>query len=150
MRNHAYRAFRENGGDVENLPEAFVSALEINANDHMLMQAAIQPYICASISKTVNVPGDYPFTQFKELYVDAWKHGLKGITTYRPNEVLGSVLSVESAAPVAAEACQTGSGSIRAGPKNSYYRYTGGGAGGVALVAPSQYRRRYSVCHLRH
>ncbi len=81
VEDHAYRAYREAGGDVDKLPEAFVSALEINANDHMLMQAAIQPYICASISKTVNVPEDYPFAQFKELYVDAWKHGLKGITT---------------------------------------------------------------------
>ncbi len=96
VEDHAYRVYREQGGDVDELPPAFVSALEISATDHMLMQAAIQPYICASISKTVNVPGDYPFAQFKELYVDAWKNGLKGITTYRPNEVLGSVLSVET------------------------------------------------------
>ena len=78
------------------LPEAFVSALQISARDHMLMQAAIQPYIDASISKTVNVPEDYPFIQFQDLYLDAWKAGLKGITTYRPNNILGSVLSVES------------------------------------------------------
>jgi ribonucleoside-diphosphate reductase alpha chain len=96
VEDHAYRIYRERGGDVDELPEQFVSALEISATDHMLMQAAIQPYICASISKTVNVPGDYPFAQFKELYVDAWKNGLKGITTYRPNDVLGSVLSVET------------------------------------------------------
>ncbi len=61
----------------------------------MLMQAAIQPYICASISKTVNVPSEYPFSQFKDLYINAWRHNLKGITTYRPNDIVGSVLSVE-------------------------------------------------------
>lgn len=95
VEDHAYRVFRESGGDIDHLPRAFVSALQISANDHMLMQAAIQPYICASISKTVNVPENYPFAQFKELYINAWKNGLKGITTYRPNEVLGSVLSVD-------------------------------------------------------
>lgn len=96
VEDHAYREYRQFGGDLKNLPEAFVSALEINANDHMLMQAAIQPYICASISKTVNVPSEYPFSQFKDLYINAWKHNLKGITTYRPNEIVGSVLSIES------------------------------------------------------
>jgi ribonucleoside-diphosphate reductase alpha chain len=94
VEDHAYRVFRELNGAKAKLPEAFTSALEISANDHMLMQAAIQPYICASISKTVNVPADYPFAQFKDLYVNAWKSGLKGITTYRPNEILGSVLSI--------------------------------------------------------
>ncbi|MGR5141066.1 adenosylcobalamin-dependent ribonucleoside-diphosphate reductase [Photobacterium sp. DNB23_23_1] len=96
VEDHAYRVYREQGGDVDNLPEAFRSALEISANDHMLMQAAVQPYICAAISKTVNVPADYAFQQFQDLYVDAWKAGLKGITTYRPNDIIGSVLSVES------------------------------------------------------
>lgn len=96
VEDHAFRLYRQLGGDVDNLPEAFVSALEISANDHMLMQAAIQPYICASISKTVNVPVEYPFSQFKDLYINAWKHKLKGITTYRPNEIVGSVLSVDS------------------------------------------------------
>jgi ribonucleoside-diphosphate reductase alpha chain len=94
VEDHAYRVFRELYGEDAPLPEAFTSALDISANDHMLMQAAIQPYICASISKTVNVPADYPFAQFKDLYVNAWKAGLKGITTYRPNAILGSVLSV--------------------------------------------------------
>lgn len=96
VEDHAYRVYRELGGDSDHLPEAFVSALDISARDHMLMQAAIQPYICASISKTVNVPEDYPYTQFVNLYLDAWKAGLKGITTYRPNNIVGSVLSVDN------------------------------------------------------
>jgi ribonucleoside-diphosphate reductase alpha chain len=95
VEDHAYRKYRMQGGDPDNLPEQFVSALDISANDHMLMQAAIQPYICASISKTVNVPADYPFTKFQDIYVDAWKNGLKGITTYRPNAIIGDVLSVD-------------------------------------------------------
>lgn len=98
VEDHAYRAYRLHGGNLDQLPEPFVSALDISANDHMLMQAAIQPYICASISKTVNVPVDYPFAQFKDIYVNAWKNGLKGITTYRPNSVIGSVLSVGDSA----------------------------------------------------
>jgi len=96
VEDHAYRLYKQLGNDQDKLPEAFVSALDISARDHMLMQAAIQPFIDASISKTVNVPEDYPFFQFQDLYQDAWKAKLKGITTYRPNNVLGSVLSVES------------------------------------------------------
>ncbi|MEH6570554.1 MAG: adenosylcobalamin-dependent ribonucleoside-diphosphate reductase [Halioglobus sp.] len=98
VEDHAYRRYRLKGGDIDQLPEQFVSALDISANDHMLMQAAIQPYICASISKTVNVPVEYPFTKFQDIYVNAWKNGLKGITTYRPNTIIGSVLSVADTA----------------------------------------------------
>ncbi len=65
----------------------------------MAMQAAIQPFIDAAISKTVNVPEDYPFEAFEGLYLEAWHAGLKGITTYRPNSVLGSVLSIDKDAP---------------------------------------------------
>jgi ribonucleoside-diphosphate reductase alpha chain len=58
------------------------------------MVAAVAPFIDSAISKTVNVSADYPYDEFKTLYVEAWKDGLKGITTYRPNATLGSVLSV--------------------------------------------------------
>jgi len=80
------------------LAPAFVSALEMSAQDHMLMNAAVQPFIDTAISKTVNVPADYPFDAFKDLYFEAWSAGLKGIATYRPNSVLGAVLEVASAA----------------------------------------------------
>ena len=60
------------------------------------MVAAVAPYVDTSISKTVNVPEDYPYEEFQDLYLDAWKSGLKGLATYRPNNVLGSVLSVEA------------------------------------------------------
>ncbi len=94
VEDHAWRVFKHMGGDVDNLPPAFVSALEISAIDHMKMVAAVAPYIDTSISKTVNVPADYPYEDFKDLYTEAWKAGLKGLATYRPNSVLGSVLSV--------------------------------------------------------
>ncbi len=99
VEDHAWRLWNARGGNTDALPEAFVNALGISARDHMAMQAAIQPYICAAISKTVNVPEDYPFEAFEDLYTQAWRAGLKGITTYRPNSVLGAVLSVESAPP---------------------------------------------------
>jgi ribonucleoside-diphosphate reductase alpha chain len=95
VEDHAYRVYRDQGGDMERLPESFVTALEISALDHMKMVAAVAPYVDSAISKTVNVPAEYPFGDFGELYSAAWKAGLKGITTYRPNAVLGSVLSVE-------------------------------------------------------
>jgi ribonucleoside-diphosphate reductase alpha chain len=56
----------------------------------------VAPYIDTSISKTVNVPADYPYADFQDLYLTAWRSGLKGLATYRPNAVLGSVLSVDA------------------------------------------------------
>jgi ribonucleoside-diphosphate reductase alpha chain len=94
VEDHAWRVFKKQRGDTDHLPEAFVSALDISALDHMKMCAAVAPFIDTSISKTVNVPADYPFDDFKNLYTEAWKAGLKGLATYRPNSVLGSVLSV--------------------------------------------------------
>ena len=97
VEDHAYRLYRALGHDTNDLPLAFVSALEISAIDHMLMVAAVAPFVDAAISKTVNVAEDYPYEDFKNLYLEAWRQGLKGITTYRPNSVLGSVLSVPTA-----------------------------------------------------
>ncbi|MGH8780381.1 adenosylcobalamin-dependent ribonucleoside-diphosphate reductase [Paraburkholderia sp.] len=94
VEDHAYRIYRALGGDVEALPDYFVSALDMSARDHLDMMAAVQPFVDTSISKTVNVPADYPFDAFENLYFDAWKSGLKGLATYRPNETLGAVLSV--------------------------------------------------------
>ena len=61
VEDYAYRLYREMGGDVNALPDYFVSALEMSARDHLEMMAAVQPYVDTSISKTVNVPADYPF-----------------------------------------------------------------------------------------
>ncbi|HLY96816.1 MAG TPA: adenosylcobalamin-dependent ribonucleoside-diphosphate reductase, partial [Sideroxyarcus sp.] len=94
VEDHAWRLFKQTGGDVNQLPPAFVTALEITAIDHRKMVAAVAPFIDTSISKTVNVPAEYPYEDFKDLYHEAWKAGLKGLATYRPNAVLGAVLSV--------------------------------------------------------
>ena len=94
VEDHAWRLYRHLGGDVANLPDYFVTALNISADAHLQMVAAAAPYIDTSISKTVNVPEDYPYADFEQLYFNAWKSQLKGLATYRPNSVLGSVLSV--------------------------------------------------------
>ncbi len=97
VEDHAWRLFKHLGGNVDKLPDYFVTALEISASAHMQMVAAVAPYVDTAISKTVNVPEDYPYPDFENLYFDAWKSQLKGLATYRPNSVLGSVLSVEPA-----------------------------------------------------
>ncbi len=97
VEDYAWRLYKHQGGDVTKLPDYFVTALEISAQAHEKMVAAVAPYIDTSISKTVNVPADYPYTEFENLYMEAWKSGLKGLATYRPNSVLGSVLSVTAA-----------------------------------------------------
>jgi ribonucleoside-diphosphate reductase alpha chain len=94
VEDHAWRRYKSQGGDVEKLPPYFVTALEMSAQAHQEMVAAVAPFVDTSISKTVNVPEDYPYAEFQDLYFRAWKSGLKGLATYRPNKVLGSVLSV--------------------------------------------------------
>ena len=99
VEDHAYRLFRALHGTtrVTPLPAYFVNALEMTAADHVAMMQAVQPYIDTSISKTVNIPADYPYEDFKDLYHHAWRAGLKGLATYRPNNILGAVL--ETSAP---------------------------------------------------
>ena len=97
VQDHAYRLYKALGGDVNNLPAAFVGALEMSAQDHIAMMQVVQPYIDTSISKTVNVAEDYPYEDFKNLYLQAWSARLKGLATYRPNNILGAVLEVKPA-----------------------------------------------------
>lgn len=77
------------------LPKSLVTAMSMTVDQHLIMMNTVQPYIDTAISKTVNVPGDYPFESFKSIYDTAWKSKLKGVSTYRPNAILGSVLSVD-------------------------------------------------------
>jgi ribonucleoside-diphosphate reductase alpha chain len=79
--------------DPARLPPQFVTALQMPALEHLRMMEAVQPLIDTAISKTVNVAADYPYDGFKDLYTEAWRAGLKGLATYRPNAVIGSVLS---------------------------------------------------------
>lgn len=101
VQDHAWRVYREQGGDLNALPPAFVSALSMTADDHIAMMAAVQPLVDTAISKTVNVPADCPFADFQNLYQQAWTAGLKGLATYRPNAILGAVLQALPSAPAA-------------------------------------------------
>jgi len=93
--DYAVQMWREKFGDKE-LPDYFVNAQTLAPLDHVRMQAAAQKWIDSSISKTINCPEDISFEDFKEVYMEAWDSGCKGCTTYRPNDVTGSVLSVSS------------------------------------------------------
>ena len=99
VEDHAWRLYKHLLGPDAPLTDAFVTALEMSAEAHEAMVAAVAPYIDTSISKTVNVPADYPYEDFQDLYLQAWRSGLKGLATYRPNSVLGSVLSVTPSTP---------------------------------------------------
>ncbi|MDP5086259.1 MAG: adenosylcobalamin-dependent ribonucleoside-diphosphate reductase [Yoonia sp.] len=97
--DYAVQLWRDLKGDAP-LPDYFVNAQTLAPLDHVRMQAAAQKWIDSSISKTINCPEDISFDAFKEVYMAAWDQGCKGCTTYRPNDVTGSVLSVTSdAAP---------------------------------------------------
>lgn len=94
VEDHAWRLYHHLKGADAPLTPAFVTALEMSAQAHAAMVAAVAPMIDTAISKTVNVPADYPYADFQDLYLQAWQSGLKGLATYRPNAILGSVLSV--------------------------------------------------------
>jgi len=79
----------------EDLPSYFVTAQDLEPLAHVRMQAAVQKWVDTSISKTINVPKDIPFAVFEHVYLEAYRLGCKGCTTYRPNDVTGSVISVE-------------------------------------------------------
>ena len=91
--DYAVQMWRDKMGDAE-LPNYFVNAQTLAPLEHVRMQAAAQKWIDSSISKTINCPEDISFEAFKDVYMAAWDQGCKGCTTYRPNAVTGSVLSV--------------------------------------------------------
>ncbi|WP_281992753.1 adenosylcobalamin-dependent ribonucleoside-diphosphate reductase [Sulfitobacter geojensis] len=91
--DYAVQLWRELNGDAP-LPDYFVNAQTLPPLEHVKMQAAAQKWVDSSISKTINCPEDISFGDFKEVYMEAWDTGCKGCTTYRPNDVTGSVLSV--------------------------------------------------------
>lgn len=112
--DYAVRLWREMHGDAP-LPDYFVNAQTLPPLDHVRMQAAAQKWVDSSISKTINCPEDISFQDFQDVYMAAWDQGCKGCTTYRPNDVTGSVLTVSessektpSEAPATAHAAQDG------------------------------------------
>jgi ribonucleoside-diphosphate reductase alpha chain len=78
------------------LPDSYVDAQSLSPMDHLVMQAEAQKYVDSAISKTINLPEDISFEDFKQVYVDAYNLGCKGCTTYRPNDITGSVISVDA------------------------------------------------------
>ncbi|NUB46615.1 adenosylcobalamin-dependent ribonucleoside-diphosphate reductase [Fertoebacter nigrum] len=95
--DYAVRLWREKFGDTP-LPDYFVNAQTLPPLDHVRMQAAAQKWVDSSISKTINCPADISFEDFADVYMAAWDQGCKGCTTYRPNDVTGSVLTVSETA----------------------------------------------------
>ena len=81
----AWRSLVDAEASPESLPDYFISADEITPIQHVDVQAAAQKWIDSSISKTANVPTDYPYEEFKDIYRYAWQQGLKGCTTFRFN-----------------------------------------------------------------
>lgn len=81
----AYRTLIDPQAQTNNLPDYFISADEVSPIQHVDVQAAAQKWIDSSISKTANVPTDYPYQDFKDIYLYAYQQGLKGCTTFRFN-----------------------------------------------------------------
>lgn len=91
--DYALDLWRRLNGEAP-VPRTFVSTQQLAPEAHLAMQAALQPFVDNSISKTINVPEDYSFEAFKGIYSRAYELGLKGCTTFRPNPVTGAILRV--------------------------------------------------------
>ena len=107
VEDYAVRLYRTKFGVDAPLPEYFVTAQTLAPEEHVRMQAALQRHVDSAISKTVNLPADISFDDFKQVYRLAYESGCKGCTTYRPNEITGSILSTEPAAALVAPASAT-------------------------------------------
>ena len=90
--DYAWRLFHRLHPDA-GLPEAFIDALSLPPLAHLRMQAALQPFVDNAISKTITIPADYDFEAYRGVYEEAFRLGLKGCTTFRPNPITGELLS---------------------------------------------------------
>ncbi|HHL4078172.1 adenosylcobalamin-dependent ribonucleoside-diphosphate reductase [Burkholderia sola] len=96
VENHAYRLFRDLHGGTVRLPDYFVTAADIAPVDHVSMLAALQPCVDAGISKTVTLPAQCSLADVDALFFQAWRDGLKGITVFRPDPRLASVVTADA------------------------------------------------------
>jgi ribonucleoside-diphosphate reductase alpha chain len=96
LEDYALAVWRQLRCDAPPPEHAFVTAQTLTPADHLRMQAAAQEQVDSSISKTINCPEDIAFEAFADIYRTGYRMGCKGLTTYRPNAVTGSVLSVAS------------------------------------------------------
>ena len=104
LEDYAFRLWREQGNETTDLPVEFVDACSLPPDAHLQMQSVLQPCVDNAISKTINLPEDFAFDAFQDLYRAAWNHGLKGCTTFRPNPVTGKVLGSATAVAQVGEA----------------------------------------------
>jgi ribonucleoside-diphosphate reductase alpha chain len=102
VEDYAFRRWRALKGNEAPPADVFADAQTLAPADHLAMQAAAQDYVDSSISKTINLPKDISFEDFKHVYEAAYAQGCKGCTTYRPNDVTGAVLEVKPTEPVRA------------------------------------------------
>jgi ribonucleoside-diphosphate reductase alpha chain len=105
VEDYAFTKWKRDHGNKP-LPSSFVTAQTLSPEAHVRVQAAAQKWIDSSISKTINVPEDIGFDEFKEVYLLAYNTGCKGCTTYRPNDVTGSVLTVNTSQQEEGGACE--------------------------------------------
>lgn len=105
LTDYAVQLWREMTGNSGGLPPGFLAVNDLPVRAHLEMLAAIQPFVDNSISKTINVPPNYAYSEFRQIYDLAYEKGLKGCTTYRPNPVTGAVLSGAEAAMEAPHCC---------------------------------------------
>lgn len=100
VEDFAHRVFRAQaqalGLPSAPLPADFVTANQLTPEQHLAMQAALQPFVDSAISKTINCPEGIAFDAFRTIYETAFQSGLKGCTTYRPNPITGAVLVRET------------------------------------------------------
>lgn len=94
VQDYAYGLYRKmvaDGCDVIAAPP-FITALEMSVDDHIKMLAAIAYNVDMSVSKTINVPTDYPYDKCKDIYIECWRSGIKGCTIFRPNKIRKGIL----------------------------------------------------------
>lgn len=97
--DHALRVWHAMGNPDDTVPPAARTAGELSVEEHLTVLAAAQMWIDAAISKTVNVPEDYPFEEFRAIYEKAHVLGIKCVSTYRPSSTRGAVLVAETPSP---------------------------------------------------
>ena len=105
LEDYAFRRWRKYADGSRDLPDQFVHARALPPTAHLQMQAALQPYVDSAISKTVNVPEDYSYDDFQDLYQSAYHQGLKGCTVFRPNPVTGDILNSSADARLTSKTC---------------------------------------------
>lgn len=103
VEDYAYHVWREMNN--KEMPPAWVDTTSLQPDAHLSVQGAMQPFIDNSISKTINLPEDFPFEKLSDVYSKAYEMGLKGCTIFRPNPVTGSVLEGDKAQVVDEEHC---------------------------------------------